>query len=439
MAPLRAAGAGLQLALQLDAALGEAVAAPEPQASAQAPAPAAAAAPPSPSLPPLLTVSVLHSHHLASEGASVLGTDLAPAAPPGCYSGTRTDTDTSSSEAPCTNVYEHFYPINALRNAALAHARSSHVFLVDGDFIPCAGLREDLLARRAAAPAAAPGGGGGGGSGGGGGGGAEGVSGRGARSLGPVDESDAHARPVMWVVPAFELAAPAAVATSSEAAGGPSGGGGGGVGSPQVAAVAEVPDEQSAEVPRTLGQLLSYEAGLPQQGGSTVLGGAPGRPVLRPFHCGRYPQPLPSVDYAGWLEDASAAAAAAAQPQPQPERSEAAQQEGGLQWIEVPYHEYFEPYGVVRRDQVPFYDERFRGYGLNKVQHAYHMAAAGFQFRLLRRHFCVTVPHKRSPSYRAAFGTAADPEQRRRVEQLYTDFKTEMRQRYGYEYGSAGV
>ncbi len=59
--------------------------------------------------------------------------------------------------------------------------------------------------------------------------------------------------------------------------------------------------------------------------------------------------------------------------------------------------------------------------------------------QLLRRHFCVTVPHKRSQSYRAAFGTAADPRQRQRVEQLYGEFKAEMRRQYGYQYGSADV
>ncbi|GLC63921.1 hypothetical protein PLESTF_000098800 [Pleodorina starrii] len=53
---------------------------------------------------------------------------------------------------------------------------------------------------------------------------------------------------------------------------------------------------------------------------------------------------------------------------------------------------------------------------------------------LLVGHFCVTVPHARSVSYRAAFGTAADPQQRARVEQLYETFKQEMYDKYGYRY-----
>ncbi len=34
------------------------------------------------------------------------------------------------------------------------------------------------------------------------------------------------------------------------------------------------------------------------------------------------------------------------------------------------------------RLQVPRYDARFRGYGLNKVEQAYRMAAMGFEFRV---------------------------------------------------------
>ncbi|CAM9225498.1 unnamed protein product [Choristocarpus tenellus] len=33
----------------------------------------------------------------------------------------------------------------------------------------------------------------------------------------------------------------------------------------------------------------------------------------------------------------------------------------------VPYKSYFEPYVVMSKSSVPFYDERFRGYGMNKA------------------------------------------------------------------------
>lgn len=85
--------------------------------------------------------------------------------------------------------------------------------------------------------------------------------------------------------------------------------------------------------------------------------------------------------------------------------------------------EYFEPYGIVLRSRSPCYDPRFKGYGLNKVQHAWHIAAMGTRFLVVPGHFLVTVPHRRSPSFMSAFGTAADPAHRLAVEQLYGRFK----------------
>lgn len=59
--------------------------------------------------------------------------------------------------------------------------------------------------------------------------------------------------------------------------------------------------------------------------------------------------------------------------------------------------------------------------------------------QLLTGHFCVTLPHARSSSYRAVFGTSADPAQRHRIEALYDTFKGEVRQQYGYQYGNGKV
>ena len=39
-----------------------------------------------------------------------------------------------------------------------------------------------------------------------------------------------------------------------------------------------------------------------------------------------------------------------------------------------------EPVCIASRAALPPYDAGFRGYGLNKVQHAYHLAALGFTF-----------------------------------------------------------
>ena len=40
---------------------------------------------------------------------------------------------------------------------------------------------------------------------------------------------------------------------------------------------------------------------------------------------------------------------------------------------EVGYQEYYEPYVLVAKSEVPPYDERFTGYGLNKIAHLYHL------------------------------------------------------------------
>jgi hypothetical protein len=81
---------------------------------------------------------------------------------------------------------------------------------------------------------------------------------------------------------------------------------------------------------------------------------------VKPFHCGVFPQPTPSVDYAAWLH--------ADHP------------------LQLQYHEYWEPFGAGPIASMPLYDERFRGYGLNKQQHTRHLEALGFEFQVsLRR------------------------------------------------------
>jgi hypothetical protein len=49
--------------------------------------------------------------------------------------------------------------------------------------------------------------------------------------------------------------------------------------------------------------------------------------------------------------------------------------------FEVQYVDLFEVHGSVSvKQQLPPYSEAFRGYGLNKQQHAWHAAALGFRF-----------------------------------------------------------
>merc|ERR1712151_1377993 len=66
------------------------------------------------------------------------------------------------------------------------------------------------------------------------------------------------------------------------------------------------------------------------------------------FHLTRYPRGHQATDFARWFKDS----------------------EGEY---EAKYEVGFEPYVVARRSDVPQYDARFRGYGLNKVAHLYRM------------------------------------------------------------------
>lgn len=63
----------------------------------------------------------------------------------------------------------------------------------------------------------------------------------------------------------------------------------------------------------------------------------------------------------------------------------------------------YEPYVLVSRSMVPLYDERFRGYGFDKVMHIWQMHVQGFHFVMHPSAFVVHRPHKPSAGYKAAF------------------------------------
>ncbi|WIA43319.1 hypothetical protein OEZ86_009817 [Tetradesmus obliquus] len=82
--------------------------------------------------------------------------------------------------------------------------------------------------------------------------------------------------------------------------------------------------------------------------------------------------------------------------------------------------------GVAVKGQLPLYDEAFRGYGLNKVQHAWHCAQLGYSFQVLSDAFMVTAPHKRSSSWRPVPGTATDDAHLAMISQVYEQFKQRL-------------
>ena len=122
---------------------------------------------------------------------------------------------------------------------------------------------------------------------------------------------------------------------------------------------------------------------------------------IEPFHVGHYPAGHRATDAARWATTDSPYA--------------------------VAYEEGYEPYVVASRSRIPRYDERFRGYGMNKVSHLAHCAARGLRFTVLPRSaFVVAEEHEKSPSWRSTFGGEADVRRRMLVAALFRQFKHEL-------------
>lgn len=56
----------------------------------------------------------------------------------------------------------------------------------------------------------------------------------------------------------------------------------------------------------------------------------------------------------------------------------------------------FEPYVLVSKTKVPWYDERFTGYLENKILHTQTMVYSGFDFAVHPDAFLVHYPHSKS-------------------------------------------
>jgi len=139
---------------------------------------------------------------------------------------------------------------------------------------------------------------------------------------------------------------------------------------------------------------VSPDHRLPRQQAalSSLLGGC-SPPAASPFHCSHFPAGHTPTDFARWLTASERYA--------------------------VEYALNFEPYVVVSRKWLPLYDERFRGYGHNKISHLYAVAAAGATFEVMPRHFVCAHEHTKSKSWAATFGSTADPRHRMRVAAIW--------------------
>ena len=94
----------------------------------------------------------------------------------------------------------------------------------------------------------------------------------------------------------------------------------------------------------------------------------------------------------------------------------------------------YEPYVVLERTAAtPTFDERFRGYGKNKMEHLVHLRHAGYFFEVLGHGFLVHFPHKRSEDKSQwLFGRAPT---RNSVNRLFESFIGELKLRYGVDDG----
>lgn len=146
--------------------------------------------------------------------------------------------------------------------------------------------------------------------------------------------------------------------------------------------------------------------------------------LAEPFHCRHFPQGHGPTDFPRWL------AGGADAPAPTCGEGALSSDLDGLDAYRVEYAEFFEPYVVVPRELVPRYDERFRGYGLNKVSHLYEMAVSwevDFSVVKSQEAFVAAPAHEKSPSWQRTYGRSADPAQRIRIAMHYDHFKAELR------------
>ena len=78
--------------------------------------------------------------------------------------------------------------------------------------------------------------------------------------------------------------------------------------------------------------------------------------------------------------------------------------------VDMEYTHPCEPYIVALSAALPRYDERFRGRYQDKVEQLAHMAAWGFEWRLLPAHFVLHLPHEKTAVFhKEPWDTVAAP------------------------------
>jgi len=95
------------------------------------------------------------------------------------------------------------------------------------------------------------------------------------------------------------------------------------------------------------------------------------------------------------------------------------------------YSHSYEPYVVYKKDQTPFCDERFIGYGANKAACIFELYLSGVSFYVLPQDFLVHQSH--------AYAEKTRHHERRFNRKLYSDFREEVCFRYFNQFLEQGL
>ncbi|KAF8633341.1 hypothetical protein AX17_004513 [Amanita inopinata Kibby_2008] len=95
------------------------------------------------------------------------------------------------------------------------------------------------------------------------------------------------------------------------------------------------------------------------------------------------------------------------------------------------YQAAYEPYVILKREGPPWCDERFVGYGGNKVACLFEMYLSGISFHVLGDHFIIHQNHLYEETIRKS--------ERKINRKVYQDFKEEICLRYLKSYHDSGI
>jgi flagellar biosynthesis GTPase FlhF len=105
----------------------------------------------------------------------------------------------------------------------------------------------------------------------------------------------------------------------------------------------------------------------------------------------------------------------------------------------------YEPYVVLRwcpsssdkivTPEAPYYDERFHGYGKNKIELIAHLRKRGYRFSILPEGFLVHNPHPES-TIKEEWNDQEGSDLHSSMDKLYIDFMKELEEKYKEVHGS---